>query len=251
MQTVSIFNRNLVIFLVALALINVAVGFYKSFNKSKQSSSTQINYKVKTMNLEKSESSVGMSVDYISKANEMLEIFNKYNFSVDSFLKDESANLIIFSSLPDDFMEIQSVNERKKLFIHTLLPIIYAENLKILEDRKKILDWWNESQGENFSRDFWPAWLFELSEKYDAEDSNLGNLLIKVDIIPISMALAQAAIESGWGTSRYLRKEMQYMDSILLKKIKGFYLRREIVVKNFLLENLKTCLNQPNHILKI
>ena len=221
MQTVSIFNRNLVIFLVALALINVAVGFYKSFNKSKQSSSTQINYKVKTMNLEKSESSVGMSVDYISKANEMLEIFNKYNFSVDSFLKDESANLIIFSSLPDDFMEIQSVNERKKLFIHTLLPIIYAENLKILEDRKKILDWWNESQGENFSRDFWPAWLFELSEKYDAEDSNLGNLLIKVDIIPISMALAQAAIESGWGTSRYLREGNAVYGQYTFEKNKG------------------------------
>ena len=84
--------------------------------------------------------STGMSVDYISRADEMLEIFKKYNFSVDSFLKDESANLVLFSSLPDDFMEIQSVNERKKLFINTLLPIIYTENLKILEDRKKILD---------------------------------------------------------------------------------------------------------------
>ena len=180
MQSVSNFNRNLVIFLVSLALINLAIGFYKSFNKSKESKTTQINYKVKNLNIENSDTNA-MSVDYISRANEMLEIFKKYNFSVDRFIKDESANLIIFSSLPDDFMEIQPVNERKKLFINTLLPIIYAENLKILEDRKKILDWWSESQGENFSRDFWPAWLFELSEKYDAADSNLGNLLIKVD----------------------------------------------------------------------
>ena len=220
MQTVSTFNRNLVIFLVSLALINIAVGFYKSFNKSKSSSSTQINYRVKTMNLDKNESS-GMSVDYISKANEMLEIFKKYNFSVDRFLKDESANLIIFSSLPDDFMEIQPVNERKKLFIKTLLPIIYSENLKILEDRKKILDWWSESQGESFSRDFWPAWLFELSEKYESSDSNLGNLLIKVDIIPISMALSQAAIESGWGTSRYLREGNAIYGQYTFEKNKG------------------------------
>ena len=220
MQSVSNFNRNLVIFLVSLALINLAIGFYKSFNKSKESSTTQINYKVKNLNVKNSDTN-GMSVDYISRANEMLEIFKKYNFSVDRFLKDESANLIIFSSLPDDFMEIQPVNERKKLFINTLLPIIYAENLKILEDRKKILDWWSESQGENFSRDFWPAWLFELSEKYDAADSNLGNLLIKVDVIPISMALSQAAIESGWGTSRYLREGNAVYGQYTFEKNKG------------------------------
>ena len=220
MQSVSNFNRNLVIFLVSLALINLAIGFYKSFNKSKESSTTQINYKVKNLNVKNSDTN-GMSVDYISRANEMLEIFKKYNFSVDRFLKDESANLIIFSSLPDDFMEIQPVNERKKLFINTLLPIIYAENLKILEDRKKILDWWSESQGENFSRDFWPAWLFELSEKYDAVDSNLGNLLIKVDVIPISMALSQAAIESGWGTSRYLREGNAVYGQYTFEKNKG------------------------------
>ncbi len=220
MQTISTFNRNLVIFLVSLALINLAVGFYESFNKSKKSNSTQINYQIKKMDLRKNESS-GMSVDYISKAGEMLEIFEKYDFSIDSFLKDDSANLIIFSSLPDDFMEIEPVNERKKLFIQTLLPIIYSENLKILEDRKKILDWWSESQGENFSRDFWPSWLFELSEKYDANDSNLGNLLIKVDIIPISMALSQAAIESGWGTSRYLREGNAIYGQYTFEKNKG------------------------------
>ena len=222
MQTISTFNRNLVIFLVrgALALINLAVGFYESFNKSKKSNSTQINYQIKKMDLRKNESS-GMSVDYISKAGEMLEIFEKYDFSIDSFLKDDSANLIIFSSLPDDFMEIEPVNERKKLFIQTLLPIIYSENLKILEDRKKILDWWSESQGENFSRDFWPSWLFELSEKYDTNDSNLGNLLIKVDIIPISMALSQAAIESGWGTSRYLREGNAIYGQYTFEKNKG------------------------------
>ena len=220
MQSVSNFNRNLVIFLVSLALINLAIGFYKSFNKSKESNTTQINYEVKNLNVENSDID-GMRVDYISRANEMLEIFKKYNFSVDRFLKDESANLIIFSSLPDDFMEIQPVNERKKLFINTLLPIIYAENLKILEDRKKILDWWSESQGENFSRDFWPAWLFELSEKYDAADSNLGNLLIKVDVIPISMALSQAAIESGWGTSRYLREGNAVYGQYTFEKNKG------------------------------
>lgn len=220
MQSISTFYRNLIILLVSLALLNIAVGFYSSFNKSKQSKSTQINYTIENMKFN-DETLESKSVDYISQADEMLEIFKKYEFSVDSFLNDESANLIIFSSLPDDFMEIKSVNERKKLFINTLLPIIYSENLKILEDRKKILDWWNESQGENFSRDFWPSWLFELSEKYETSDSNLGNLLMKVDVIPISMALAQAAIESGWGTSRYLREGNAIYGQYTFEKDKG------------------------------
>ena len=128
------------------------------------------------MNLDKNEPS-GMSVDYISKANEMLEIFKKYNFSVDRFLKDDSANLIIFSSLPDDFMEIEPVNERKKLFIKTLLPIIYSENLKILEDRKKILIGGANLKVKIFQEIFGLSWLFELSEEYETSDSNLGNLL--------------------------------------------------------------------------
>ena len=190
--------------MVSIVLINIAVGFYGSFKKSKDLN-LSINYTIKNMNLDEDQVP-NFKVDYITKANEMIEIFEKYNFSVEDFLNNESANLIIFSSLPDDFMEIKPVVERKKLFINTLIPIIYSENLKILNERKKILDWWRESNGENFSRDFWPLWLFELSEKYESNDSNLGNLLIKVDIVPISLALSQAAIESGWGTSRYMRE---------------------------------------------
>ena len=102
-----------------------------------------------------------------------------------------------------------------------------------MKTEKKILDWWSESQGESFSRDFWPAWLFELSEEYETSDSNLRNLLIKVDVIPISMALSQAAIESGWSTSRYLREGTQFTDNILLKKIKELFQLKEIEEKIF------------------
>ena len=68
------------------------------------------------------------------------------------------------------------------------------------------MDWWNQSNGETYQREFWPTWLFDLSDKYDYEGSNIGELLMKVDIVPLSLTLAQAAVESGWGTSRYLRE---------------------------------------------
>ena len=205
MQESNITYRNLGIFLISLLLINIAVGFYNSFSKKKDSNGLSVNYTIRNTKLFETNPS-DVTVDYISESSEMIEIFKKYQFSVDNLLNNQSANLIIFSSLPKDFMEIQPIIERKRLFINTLIPIIYSENLQILNDRKKILDWWRESDGENFSRDFWPQWLFELSEKYGSNDSNLGNLLVRVDIIPISLALAQAAIESGWGTSRYSRE---------------------------------------------
>ena len=205
MQETNFTYRNLGIFLISLLLINIAVGFYNSFSKKKDTKGLSVNYTIKNTKIFETNSS-DVTVDYISESSEMIEIFNKYQFSVDNLLNNQSANLVIFSSLPTDFMDIQPIIERKRLFINTLIPIIYSENLQILNDRKKILDWWRESDGENFSRDFWPQWLFELSEKYGSSDSNLGNLLMRVDIIPISLALAQSAIESGWGTSRYSRE---------------------------------------------
>ena len=205
MQETNITYRNLGIFLISLLLINIAVGFYNSFSKKKDSKGLSVNYTIKNTKIFETNPS-DVTVDYISESSEMIEIFKKYQFSVDNLLNNQSANLVIFSSLPTDFMDIQPIIERKRLFINTLIPIIYSENLQILNDRKKILDWWRESDGENFSRDFWPQWLFELSEKYGSSDSNLGNLLMRVDIIPISLALAQSAIESGWGTSRYSRE---------------------------------------------
>ena len=166
MEKSKAINRNLVVLLVSFIFINLAIGFYKSYSNIKNIGNSSISFTVqdKSMLDYMNEES---KVDFIGEANEMIDIFEKYNFSVDSFLNDQSSSLIIFSSWPKDFLKINSVKKRKNLFINTILPIIFIENRKILEDRKRILDWWNQSDGESFSREFWPGWLFELSEKYN------------------------------------------------------------------------------------
>ena len=168
--------RNLVVLLVSFICINLAVGFYRSFSNIKNIGNTSISFTVQDKSMLAYMNNES-KVDFIGKANEMIDIFEKYNFSVESFLNDQSSNLIIFSSWPNDFLNIKSVNKRKKLFINTLLPIIFVENRKILEERKRILDWWNQSGGDVASREFWPNWLFELSEKYDYTESSIGRLL--------------------------------------------------------------------------
>ena len=230
--------RNIFFFLLGLFLLNLCIGFYGSMKNADSNKSTSINYIVQDKEIVKNSSKYG-TVDYISQAREMIDIFKKYDFTIDSFIKDQSANLIIFSSLPKDFMDINSVSERKNLFINTLLPIAFIENLKILDDRKRILDWWSQSNGETYQREFWPSWLYNVSDKYDYEGSNIGELLMRVDIVPLSLALAQAAIESGWGTSRYLREgnalygQYTFDKSLGLKpqdrdKDKNFYVRKFI-----------------------
>ena len=138
MQETNITYRNLGIFLISLLLINIAVGFYNSFSKKKDTKGLSVNYTIKNTKIFETNSS-DVTVDYISESSEMIEIFNKYQFSVDNLLNNQSANLVIFSSLPTDFMDIQPIIERKRLFINTLIPIIYSENLQILNDRKKYL----------------------------------------------------------------------------------------------------------------
>mgnify|MGYP007000237164 len=90
-----------------------------------------------------------------------------------------------------DFLDIESVQLKKDLFIKTILPIVFLENEKVLEERNKILQWWTETEGGEIDKDFWPEWLKSIVEKYSFEGENIGNLLMSVDIVPISLALSQ------------------------------------------------------------
>jgi len=86
-----------------------------------------------------------------------------------------------------------------ELFIKIVLPLILAENEKIIEDRKKLF----KILGKNFNTVGERVWLKRRFKEYKIEDKDLAKLKMRMDIIPVSIALAQAANESGWGTSRF------------------------------------------------
>ncbi len=182
----------------------VVAGRYFFFEKD-SISSVPIIYEIldnnsKEFSLKETES------DSITLSNEMLGVFERYNFTIESFINNSYENLVVFSSLPEDFLELEPARLKKSLFIKTILPIIFLENERVLAERKKILEWWTETDGEQIKREFWPDWLKKISQKYSFDGENMGNLLMRTDIVPISLALSQAAIESGWGSSRYARE---------------------------------------------
>ena len=191
----------LVLFVTSSYLIKLSLFI---FENHKNEAGQPINYNViesnEDIDLDRFDS------NFISLSDEMIDIYEEHNFSINNFVNGNTKKIIIFSSLPDDFMDLSPLHLRKDLFIKTILPIVFVENKKILNERKQILNWWTETDGEEISRNFWPEWLNKICDKYMYNKHNLGELLAKVDIIPISLAITQAVKESNWGSTNYARQ---------------------------------------------
>jgi len=111
-------------------------------------------------------------------------------------------------SIPD-FAAIQDVAEKKASFFEFLSPYIDSVNQQILAQRQRLITFREKiNNGSTLTRNEM-NYLSGLRVEYELENevlntANLVNrLLRRVDIIPSSLALAQAANESAWGTSRF------------------------------------------------
>ena len=106
---------------------------------------------------------------------------------------------IYLTKLPKDLKTLGDTKTKRDLFIKIVLPLILAENKQITEDRKKLF----KILGKNFNTAGERVWLNRRFKQYKIEDHDVAKLKMRMDIIPVSIALAQAANESGWGTSRF------------------------------------------------
>ena len=113
-------------------------------------------------------------------------------------------NEVKFTYVAEEYKPLELAKEKntktkKDTFIKIVMPLILDENNKILENRKKlfkILGKSTNSMGEK-------RWLKRRFKEYGIKKGDITELKVRMDIIPTSIAIAQAAIESGWGTSRF------------------------------------------------
>ena len=110
---------------------------------------------------------------------------------------------LFVTNLPADLSELSSIDERKRLFIQSMLPIILRINEVILQERRRLLALSAKEAAEPSAGE--RQWLAALAERYGVEAGDFAALIERADILPPSLALAQAAEESGWGTSRFAR----------------------------------------------
>ena len=133
------------------------------------------------------------------KTETVLNLFKDVEYDLGKVRSQKLVKPIYFTQFPRDLDELGSTKLKKETFIKIVLPLIVAENERILADREKLILLSNKK----FTTDLEKQWMRQKLLEYKVKKGNLKELLVRMDIIPTSIALAQAAKESGWGTSRF------------------------------------------------
>ena len=126
-------------------------------------------------------------------------LFNDLGYDLKGVRAGQKVKPIYLTKLPKDLKTLGDTKKKRELFIKIILPLILDENEKIINDRKKLF----KILGKNFNTVGERVWLKRRFKEYKIDDQDLAKLKMRMDIIPVSLAIAQAANESGWGTSRF------------------------------------------------
>ena len=151
-------------------------------------------------------SSLDMSqiIQALGDSERLIGYFSDMGYRLDS-LRDGVGTVprLYLASLPNDLPQVESAETRKTVFIKAILPSILRANEEVVDRRAKLEALSRKTKlGQELGRSE-QAWLAETAALYDMKSPDLTELLRRVDVVPPSLALAQAALESGWGTSRF------------------------------------------------
>ncbi|MEP3247990.1 MAG: glucosaminidase domain-containing protein [Sneathiella sp.] len=141
-------------------------------------------------------------VDVVS----LTEKWSGMSFSLNEIRLNKEVPRYFVDQIPVDILDIQKVSTRKQVFLSVALPLILKINEDIQEERDRLIKIVALQSFRTELSDDNQRWLDALAEKYEGRSDDLDDLLMRVDTIPTSLALAQSIEESGWGTSRFARE---------------------------------------------
>ena len=130
------------------------------------------------------------------------ELFKSTNYNLEDVRRNKLVKPISLMLLPKEIKKIENTKKRKNLFIQIILPLVIKENNNIKLDRKKLFSILNKSKNSKIEK----SWLDSKFKQYGIINKDLSTLKIRMDEVPTSMAIAQAAKETGWGTSRFAQE---------------------------------------------
>jgi len=135
-------------------------------------------------------------------ASTLNQLFKDEDYNLKDIRKNKLVKPISIDILPSEIKSIENSKKRKELFIQIVLPLILEENKKIKIERKTLFSILNKNSNSNEERN----WLRSKFKQYGVVNKDLTTLKIRMDEIPVSLAIAQAAKETGWGTSRFAQQ---------------------------------------------
>ena len=161
----------------------------------------QVKKEIKKPELKVKKNSVAEVIlpDLNLKTSTVIQLFKDVDYDLRKVRNEKLVKPIYFTQFPRDLEKLESTKLKKETFIKIVLPLIVAENERILADREKLII----LSDKKFTTDLEKQWIRQKLLEYKVKKGNLKELIIRMDIIPTSIALAQAAKESGWGTSRF------------------------------------------------
>ena len=127
------------------------------------------------------------------------QLFEETNYNLKEIRKKKIVKPISIDLLPKEIKLIENSKKKKELFIKIVLPLIIEENNRIILDRKRLFSILNKNNNSVSEKN----WLKTKFKQYGVVNKDLTTLKIRMDIVPVSLAIAQAAKETGWGTSRF------------------------------------------------
>lgn len=147
----------------------------------------------------------------IGSADRLQRLFERLGYDLDAVAGGTAlVPPVELAALPADLDELKPVDRRKAVFIRAVLPIVIGANAAVAAERVGLeallarLEAGGAAGSEERHRFRRAAGRYGLPD-LAADAERVCRLLRRVDGVPVSLAVAQAISESGWGTSRFAR----------------------------------------------
>ncbi len=135
-------------------------------------------------------------------ASTIKQLFDDTKYTLKDVREKKLVKPIALTLLPNEIKMIENTKKRKEFFIQIVLPLILKENNNIKLDRKRLFTIINKNSNTKLEK----KWLDRKYKQYGIPSKDLSILKKRMDEIPVSLAIAQAAKETGWGTSRFAQE---------------------------------------------
>jgi len=176
----------------------------------------------------------------VENVDEMKALFESHDFKP----FDDQGNVtevprIFLTALPRDLKAVRSLEDKKQMFVQALLPMILAENEKILDDRRRLHLIAAKVEKQHPLSHEEKFWVLRVAARYKMKEAEraealISDLLKRVDIIPTSLALSQAIIETGWGNSFAALRKNSAFGMTIADKVK-YYESLQASVEGYIL----------------